>query len=77
MAPFFQLWIDETNTIIDEFDTEQAAAEEVSRLYLAGGECAMHRLSLLRLNSPDTPKIVAMDDNLMAYVDRRASLRGD
>jgi hypothetical protein len=77
MVLFFQLWNDETNNIIDEFDSEQDAAEEVSRLYLAGGERAIHRLSLLRFDAPDTPKVIAMGDDLMTYVDRRASLRGD
>jgi hypothetical protein len=77
MEPFFQLWNDETNNIIDEFDTEHDAAEEVSRLYLAGGERAIHRLSLLRFDAPDAPKVIAMGSDLMAYVGGRAPVHGD
>ena len=77
MALFFQLWNDETNNTIDGFDTEQDAAEEISRLYLAGGERAIHRLPLLRFDAPDAPNVIAMGDDLMTYVDRQAPLPGD
>ncbi len=65
MAVFFQLWNDETNNIIDEFDTEQDAAEEVSRLYL------------VRFDTPDTPTVIAMGDDLMTYVTHHDLLIGD
>ncbi len=77
MAVFFQLWNDETNNIIDEFDTEQDAADEVSRLYFAGGDRAIHLLSLVRFDTPDTPTVIAMGDDLMAYVTHHDLLIGD
>ena len=77
MAAFFQLWNDETNNIIDEYDTERDAAEEVSRLYLAGGSRALHLLSLVRFDSPDTPTVIAMGDDLMVYVAQHDLLPGD
>lgn len=77
MAIFFQLWNDETNNIIDEFDTEQAAAEEVAQFYRAGGVRAIHQLSLLRFDAPDRPTVIAMGDDLMSYVTQRDLLPGD
>ena len=77
MTAFFQLWNDETNNIIDEYDTERDAAEEVSRLYLAGGERALHPLSLVQFDSPDTPTVIAMGDDLMAYVAQHDLQPGD
>ncbi|MHB8644510.1 MAG: hypothetical protein ACYDAR_01825 [Thermomicrobiales bacterium] len=77
MAVFFQLWNDETNNIIDEFDTEQDAADEVLHFYLAGGVNAIHRLSLLRFDTPDAPKVIAMGDDLLAYVTQKDLLPGD
>lgn len=77
MAAFFQLWNDETNNIIDEYNTERDTADEVSRLYLAGGERAIHLLSLVRFDAPDTPTVIAMGDDLMVYVAQRDLLPGD
>lgn len=77
MAAFFQLWNDETNNIIDEFDTERDAAEEVSELYRTGRARAIHQLSLLRFDAPDRPTVIAMGDDLMAYVAQHDLLSGD
>jgi len=77
MAVFFQLWNDETNNIIDEFDTEQDAGAEISRLYLAGGDRAIRLLSRLRFDTPDVPTVIAMGDDLMAYVTHHDLLIGD
>ncbi len=68
MTLFFQLWNDATHSFIDEFDTERDAAKEVSRLYLAGGEAAINRLSIVRFYAPTGPTVIAMGNDLIAYV---------
>jgi len=55
MTAFFQLWNNDTNNLIDECETEAAAAIEVRRRYQMGGEDAIRELALLRFDNPATP----------------------
>lgn len=68
MKAFFQLWDNDTNNLIDEYETEEAAATEVRRRYRMGGEHAISELALLRFDNPATPKVIAMRDDLLRYI---------
>ncbi len=70
MAVFFQLWNNDTNNLIDEYETEVAAAIEVRR-YRMGEEDALSELALLRFDNPATPKVIAMCDDLLRYIEDR------
>lgn len=69
MKAFFQLWDNDTNNLIDEYETEEAAATEVRRRYRMGGEHAISELALLRFDNPATPKVIAMRDDLLRYIE--------
>lgn len=69
MVVFFQLWNNDTNNLIDEYETEAAAALEVRRRYRIGGEQAIGALALLRFDNPTTPTVIAMNDDLLAYLE--------
>lgn len=56
---FFQLWNDASHNMIDEFDTEDEALEEVRARCDAACEAALN-LSLVRYDDPDTPIVVAL-----------------
>jgi hypothetical protein len=71
MTAFFQLWNNDTNNLIDEYETEAAAAIEVRRRYRLGGEQAISELALLRFDNPATPKVIAMHDDLLRYIEER------
>jgi len=65
MATFFQLWNDESNNLIDEFDSEVEAFDELRWRLAVGGEEAVRHLSLLRYHDPQTPEAVALGDELL------------
>jgi hypothetical protein len=69
MTAFFQLWDNDTNNLIDEYESEAAAATEVRRRYRIGGENALSELALLRFDTPATPKVIAMRDDLLRYIE--------
>jgi len=69
MAVFFQLWNNDTNNLIDEYETEVAAAIEVRRRYRMGEEDAISELALLRFDDSATPKVIAMHDDLLRYIE--------
>lgn len=61
----YQLWNDETRNLIDEFDTEAEALDEVRWRFAVGGEVAANRLSLLRFIAPDASEAIAIGDELL------------
>ncbi len=69
MAAFFQLWNNDTNNLIDEYETEAAAVIEVRRRYRMGGEQAISELALLRFDNPASPRVIAMHDDLLRYIE--------
>ncbi len=67
MATYYQLWNDETHNLIDEFDREADALNEVRWRYAVWGEGAVSHLSLLRYEADKKPVAVALGDELLQY----------
>ncbi len=59
MMTFWQLWSTDTSNLIDEFDNEADALDEVRWRLEVEGERAADTLSLLRFDDPATPVAVA------------------
>ncbi len=67
MATYYQLWNNETNNLVSEFDTEAEALEEVRWRSEGWGEREANDLALLRYEagSPQQPVAVAAGDDLL------------
>ncbi len=67
MATYYQLWNDETHNLIDEFDHEADALDEVRWRYTVWGEGAVSHLSLLFYEADKKPVAIALGDELVQY----------
>lgn len=78
MATYYQLWNDETHNLIDEFNCEADARDEVRWRYMVWGEGAVNHLSLLCYEADKKPVAVALGDELLRYArDSAAAPVGD
>lgn len=64
MTPCWQLWSTDTSNLIDEFDDEADALDEVRWRLAVEGEQATDTLSLLRFDDSATPVAVAQGAEL-------------
>lgn len=76
MAAYYQLWNNETNNLISEFDTEAEALEEVRWRYEGWGEREANGLTLFRYEAnSQQPVAVAMGNELLGRAREAAPSR--
>lgn len=74
MATVFELWNDDTNNLIDDFDTLDGALDEVRwRIGMYGAE-ATASLSLLRSDNSGGVKAIAVGEEMIRLATMSATL---
>ena len=74
MMRTFQVWNSESNNLIDEFDTEVAALDEIRRRVERRGEHVVRSLALIGLDATDQVATVIEGERLLHLVRERTSL---
>jgi hypothetical protein len=68
MATYFELWDDETNNMIDEFDTVEEVLDEVRWRIAVQGENGARTLSMLQRDDAGAIEAVIHGDELVRRV---------
>lgn len=74
MVTTFQVWNSESNNLIDEFDSEAAALDDVRWRIERRGEDVVHSLALIGLDATDQVATVVEGERLLHLVRERISL---
>jgi hypothetical protein len=70
----FQVWNSQSNNLIDEFDTEAAALDEIRWRVERRGEDVVQSLALIGLDATDQVAMVIEGERLLCLVRERISL---
>ncbi len=74
MVTTFQVWNSESNNLIDEFDSEAAALDDVRWRIERRGEDVVQSLALIGLDATDQVSMVIEGERLLRRVRERISL---
>ena len=74
MVRTFQVWNSQSNNLIDEFETEAAALDEIRWRVERRGEEIVQSLALIGLDAMDQVAMVIEGARLLALVRERISL---
>ena len=74
MVTTFQVWNSESNNLIDEFDSEAAALDDVRWRIERRGEDVVQSLALIGLDAMDQVSMVIEGERLLRRVRERISL---
>jgi hypothetical protein len=74
MVTTFQVWNSESNNLIDEFDSEAAALDDVRWRIERRGEDVVQSLALIGLDATDQVAMVIEGERLLRRVRERISL---